>query len=57
MGKEKILLGIDGVDHVNIYSSGKTRLGRVMSNFFCWGCRYSRWYISIYRNILALVGN
>lgn len=26
--------GIDGVDHINIYSAGKTQLGRVMSNFY-----------------------
>ena len=26
--------GIDGVDHVNIYSAGKTHLGRMLSNFY-----------------------
>ena len=28
-----ILPGVDGVDHINIYSNGKTELGRWMSNF------------------------
>lgn len=28
-----ILPGIDGVDHINIYSQGKTELGRALSNF------------------------
>ena len=24
----------DGVDHINIYSRGKTQLGRMLSNFY-----------------------
>jgi len=25
----------DGIDHVNIYSQGRTELGRMLSNFYC----------------------
>lgn len=25
----------DGIDHINIYSKGKTTLGRMLSNFAC----------------------
>jgi len=27
---------LDGITHVNIYSQGKTELGRMLSNFYCY---------------------
>lgn len=34
MSKYKYEVKNDGIDHVNIYSKGKTELGRILSNFY-----------------------